>query len=494
MHSGLTTHAPQTGPIGKTRFYQGNNALFRKGWVAVLIILPLSLLGGCDFPQEFKLSGELTGKPGRLTVLTRNIPTAYYLGPDGETGFEYDLVKAFAEDLGLKLEIKVAGSASELLSGMAGEQADLAAGGLTRTPEREKRFVFGPDYFMVSQLVVYRRHERHPQNLAELQNYALSIPARSSAAEQLRELSQQWPGLNWQTTYDYNTDQLLEKIWRKELDCTIADSNLLAINRRYYPELEAAFTIGEKQPLAWIINPKRRALAKKLNHWMQDFVQSNRFKDLKERHFGHIEIFDYVDIKIFNRRIKTRLPRYRALFERYGHEYRIPWTLLAAKAYQESHWDPLAQSPTGVRGIMMLTLTTADQMGVTNRLAAEESIRGGAAYLRSLLDQIPAEFREDERANVAMAAYNIGMGHIHDVRRLARAAGENPNQWSTLEKFLPLLRQEKYYKALKHGYARGDEPIMYVKRINNYRHILEKKLGLYTPPDTATTGPPLARK
>ncbi|MBN2707026.1 MAG: membrane-bound lytic murein transglycosylase MltF [Deltaproteobacteria bacterium] len=462
--------------------------------MAVLIILPFSLFGGCDFPQELKLSGQLTGNPGILTVLTRNIPTAYYHGPDGETGFEYDLVKAFAKELGLKLEIKVAGSISELLSGMAGNQADLAAGGLTRTQEREKRFIFGPDYLTVRQLVVYRKNGRRPQNPADLQNYSLSVPARSCAAEQLRELSRQWPGLSWETTYDYNTDQLLEKIWRKELDCTIADSNLLEINRRYYPELEVAFTVGEEQPLAWIINPRRRALAKKLNRWMQDFVHSDRFKDIKERHFGHVEIFDYVDIKIFNRRIKTRLPLYRALFEKYGREYRIPWTLLAAKAYQESHWNPLAQSPTGVRGIMMLTLTTAEQMGVANRLAAEESIRGGAAYLRSLLDQIPADFREEERANVAMAAYNIGIGHIHDARHLARRAGENPNQWSTLEKFLPLLRREKYYKTLKHGYARGDEPVIYVKRVNNYRHILEKKLGLYAPPDSAAAELRLARK
>ncbi|MEA1923862.1 MAG: membrane-bound lytic murein transglycosylase MltF [Pseudomonadota bacterium] len=444
----------------------------------LLLLVLLTALGIGDYFNISHLFQPLTLKSGTLTVLTRNIPTAYYHGPDGEMGFEYDLARAFADDLGLELEIKVVDSISEMLAAMAENQADIAAGGLTRTPERERRFIFGPDYLSVQQELVYRKNGSHPETIEDLKNFELVVLARSSYEERLRELRRQWPELKWQTTDEYSTDQLLEKVWLKELFCTIADSNIIAANRRHYPELKIAFPISKKQSLAWLLNSKHRKLQKKLQKWFKKFKRDGHFMALKERYYGHVEIFDYVDIKIFSRRIKTLLPTYQPLFEKYGKEFGIPWTLLAAKAYQESHWNPLATSATGVRGIMMLTQTTANQLGVKDRLDVAESIRGGAHYFRRLFDRIPDSFPENDRRNVAMAAYNVGMGHIYDARQLARLLDKNPDRWSTLKETLPLLSQKKYYKKLKHGYARGQEPVRYVERINNYHNILEKKLGL----------------
>ncbi|MCD6293258.1 MAG: membrane-bound lytic murein transglycosylase MltF [Deltaproteobacteria bacterium] len=444
----------------------------------LLFLTLFTVLFACDFSDNKTLLQPLTLKPGTLTVLTRNIPTAYYHGPEGEMGFEYDLARAFAKDLGLELKIKVVDSISDILAAMADNQADIAAGGLTRTPEREKRFIFGPDYFTVEQELVYRKNCPHPRDIEDLKNFHLVVLARSSYNEQLRELRQQWPKLRWLTTDNFSTDQLLEKVWRKKLSCTIADSNIIAATRRYYPELKIAFPISKKQSLAWLLNPKNRKLQKKLQKWLENFKERGHLENLKERYYGHVNIFDYVDIKIFSRRIKTLLPAYQPIFEKYGEKFSVSWTLLAAKAYQESHWNPLATSPTGVRGIMMLTTTTAQQLGVKDRLDVEESIRGGAHYFRQLLDRLPGSYPENDRRNVAMAAYNVGMGHIYDARQLARQLNKNPDRWSTLKETLPLLSQEKYYKKLKHGYARGNEPVRYVKRINNYRNILEKKLGL----------------
>ncbi len=462
---------------------------------SLLFLALLTSLWGCDFLNINYLFRPLTLEPGTLTVLTRNIPTAYYQGSEGEMGFEYDLVRAFAKDLGLELEIKVVDSISEILTAIAENQADLAAGGLTRTPEREKDFIFGPDYLTVQQQLVYRKNRPRPRDIEDLKNFDLLVLARSSYEERLHELSRQWPKLKWRTTDDFSTDQLLEKVWLKELSCTIADSNILAVNHRYYPELQIAFSISDEQPLAWVLNSKHHKLQKKIGKWLKKFKKDGHLDSLKERYYGHIEIFDYVDIKIFLRRVKTLLPTYQPLFEKYGKEFAIPWTLLAAKAYQESHWNPLATSPTGVRGIMMLTTITAEQLGIKDRLEVVESIKGGAHYFRQLLDRVPDSFPENDRQNVAMAAYNVGMGHIYDARHLARMLDKNPNQWSTLKETLPLLSQKKYYKNLKYGYARGHEPVRYVERINNYRDILERKLGLlqedhffYTPLRISHTG------
>ncbi len=444
--------------------------------LSLLTIVGISfIVSGCEQLKE----KNLTLKPGTLTVLTRNIPTVYYLGPDGETGFEYDLVKNLARELHLKLKIKVADSISAMLAAMAANTADIAAGALTRTKERERRFTFGPDYYTVRQQLVYRKGCTHPKDIAELQRFRLLVPARSSYVERLTELRQQYPHLQWQTTDALSSDQLLEKVWLRKIPCTIVDSNILALNRRYYPELKAAFPISKEQPLAWIINPKLTRLRRELKIWLKKIKQNGQFAQLEKRYYYTGEInFDYVDIKVFIRMIKNRLPKFKGLFEKYGRKYRLPWTLLAAKSYQESHWDPEATSVTGVRGIMMLTNTTAHHLKIEDRLNPEESIRGGAKYLRRLLDRVPESYPKFDRLNVAMAAYNVGMGHIYDARRLARQLNLDPDRWATLAKVLPLLKQRKYYEQLKYGYARGREPVGYVNRINNYRNILEKKLGL----------------
>ncbi len=447
-----------------------------------LLLLAAVLLGVLFFPVPGDQPGldehllPLSLVPNQLTVLTRNIPTAYYIGPEGPTGFEYDLVSDLARHLQLKLKIVVVPSVRKLLTEMAAGRADLAAGGLTRTPERERHFSFGPDYFPVRQQVVYRKGSRHPRNLEELQRFTPLVLARSSYVERLQELKKRYPGLHWRTTDEYSTDQLLEMIWQRRLALTVSDSNILAINRRFYPELRAAFALSRKQPLAWIINDRLPRLKKEIFRWFKEFKRRGRLAETVERYYSHTALFDYVDIKVFIRRIHTRLPAFRPYLEKYGRLYHIPWTLLAAKAYQESHWDPLATSPTGVRGLMMLTETTAAELGITDRLNAEESVRGGARYLRQLYDRVPGNYDGRDHWKVATAAYNLGIGHIYDSRELARRQHLDPDRWLSLKKVLPLLSQEKYYQQLKYGYARGQEAVRYVERIDNYREILEKAL------------------
>ncbi len=440
----------------------------------VLTLLFFPALGDQPGLDEHLLPLSLV--PNQLTVLTRNIPTAYYIGPEGATGFEYDLVRDLARHLKLKLKIVVVSSIREILAEMAAGKADLAAGGLTRTPERMRHFIFGPDYLSVRQQVVYRKGSRHPRNLEELQAFSPLVLARSSYVEQLVKLKKRYPGLHWRTTDKFSTDQLLEKVWQRRLALTISDSNILDINRRFYPELRAAFPLSPRQPLAWIVNARLPRLKREVFRWFKEFKRQGRLAEINERYYSHTALFDYVDIKVFNRRIGTRLPAFRPYFEKYGRLYHIPWTLLAAKAYQESHWNPLATSPTGVRGLMMLTETTAAELEVADRLNAEESVRGGARYLRQLFNRVPGNYTERDHWKVAMAAYNLGIGHIYDARELARRQQLDPDKWLSLKKVLPLLSREKYHRDLKYGYARGQEAVRYVERIDNYRKLLEKAL------------------
>ncbi|GJL48915.1 MAG: hypothetical protein NPIRA01_01420 [Nitrospirales bacterium] len=175
----------------------------------------------------------------------------------------------------------------------------------------------------------------------------------------------------------------------------------------------------------------------------------------------------------FLRHIKTRLPQYREEFYLAGKKYGVPWVLLAAQAYQESHWNRNAVSPTGVRGIMMLTLDTASDLGITNRLDPRKSISGGARYLARLYANLPSNVKDPDRMYFALAAYNVGMGHIKDAQLLATRLKKDKTRWDHLETVLPLLAKKKYYKTLPNRYARGWEPVHYVKRIRAYREILQ---------------------
>lgn len=187
----------------------------------------------------------------------------------------------------------------------------------------------------------------------------------------------------------------------------------------------------------------------------------------KRARLDHVGSFDYVDTKTFLSAIDSVLPTYQPLFQKYATAF--DWRLLAAIAYQESHWNPLATSPTGVRGLMMLTRATADGLGVNDRLDPEESIQGGALYLQRLMAKIPATVPEDERIWFALAAYNIGWGHMLDARKLTKMQSGNPDSWVDVKQRLPMLSQKRYYPQLTYGYARGREAYNYVENIRRYQ-------------------------
>jgi membrane-bound lytic murein transglycosylase F len=414
---------------------------------------------------------------GELVVVTRNAPTTYYEGREGLAGFEYEMVTAFAQSLGVKPRFVIKDSLGEMLDLLAQGQADLAAAGLTHTDGRDDTFLFSIPYQFVTQQVVCRRGGKRPRNIEDLVEVSLTVPARSSYAEYLQQLTASYPQLQWQEDPQADTEELLERVWLKQLDCTVADSNIVAINRRYYPELTVRFDLSPPQPLAWAMPASADDLADAVNQWLDRFKAGEAFSALLDKYYGFIEVFDYVDIRAFKRRIKSRLPRYRKWFEAAAAKYNFDWTLLAAQSYQESHWNPRARSPTGVRGIMMLTRTTAREVGVRNRLNPKQNILGGARYLAGLRKRIPDPVPEPDRDWMTLAAYNVGMGHLYDARELARRLDRNPDRWPDLGEVFPLLSRKQYYKTLKHGYARGREPVIYVQRIRNYQDILIRELG-----------------
>lgn len=440
----------------------------------LLGLVPLVALS-CDQPV-FRDDLEAIKARGELKVITRNNATCYYEGPHGPVGFEYDLAKAFAEYLDVKLKLVILDNYQEMVSTLLSGDADLIAAGLTASDHHEQHLDFGPGYLDVNRQVVGRRDGPEPKNVKDLSGELLCVSAGTSHEQFLLKLKQQYPELSWKSIPGYETEQLLELAWQGSVPLTIAYSDIIDVNLRYYPELMVHFNLGKGKKLAWAMHPQNRRLQAAVYNWFNQESTTALLKRLKQHYYKHLEVFDYVDLMRFRRRLTHRLPQYQKYFEEAGKKYGIDWKLVAAQAYQESHWDPRAKSFTGVRGIMMLTLETARHFQVESRLDPKQSIYAGTRYLARLHSRLGDEVPEPDRTYMALAAYNVGWGHLEDARTLALRLGKAPNTWHDVRSTLPLLRQKKYYKTLEYGYARGTEPVHYVECIRTYYKILMQNM------------------
>jgi len=408
-----------------------------------------------------------------LIVLTRNSPTTYYAGTNGPSGFEYDLAQLFAHYLGVRLKIVTPENFNAILPNVAQRNVHFAAAGLTITENRKKQVRFGPSYQDITQQLIYRSGHPLPNNIEDLASGIIEVVAGSSHASRLEDLSRNTKTLNWKINKQAGASELLSRVWDKSIDYTIADSNAFMLNQHFYPELRVAFDLSEPEQLAWAF-PKGKddSLYNEAVKFFTLIISNGQLAQLKERHYGHVRDFDYVDNRKFRRHIEQRLPLYLDNFKQAANKYQLDWRLLAAIGYQESHWNHRAISPTGVRGIMMLTRKTAAEMGYQNRIKPQNSIDGGARYFHKLKKNIPAHIAEPDRTWFALAAYNLGMGHLHDARDLTTQHGADPDKWVDVKKHLPLLMQKRWYQKTRYGYARGIEALRYVENIRSYYDIL----------------------
>jgi membrane-bound lytic murein transglycosylase F len=439
--------------------------------VRVLGIVVLCLLLGTCSPHLSLL--EQVQRGGVLRVVTRNSPTTFYYGAEGPAGPEYELARGFAEHLGVELDMYTLDSVTQIPEEVLSGRAHLAAAALSRPALKPDRLEFGPSYREVTQQLVYRQGSAAPRSLPDTYGGRLEVVAGSSFAVTLEALREEAPGLTWIENPAVDVGDLLARVAAGELDFTVADSTAVQLNRFFHPDIRAAFDISDPMPVAWAFRGGRdRSLLDAAEYWFAEPATHSRIAAIMERYFAHAERFDYVGTRNFLRHVETRLPRYRAWFEEVAAEHELDWRLLAALSYQESHWDPRAVSPTGVRGLMMLTQRTAEAMGVTDREDPEQSIRGGARYLRKVIDLIPERVREPDRTWMALAAYNVGFGHLEDARRLAQLRGLDPDRWHDVRDSLPLLTQERWYTQTRYGYTRGWEPVRFVENIRRYQQVI----------------------
>ncbi|MCL4111851.1 UNVERIFIED_CONTAM: hypothetical protein GTU68_039436 [Idotea baltica] len=446
----------------------------------LLLVIALLGLTGCQIESEPKSVLEQIRDRGVLRVGTLNNQLSYYIGPDGPAGLDYELAREFAQELGVKLEVKPAYRLSGLFPALKKGEIDLIATGLTQNNNLTRAYRAAPAYYYVSQQVVYKKGQWRPRNLGQLIKFeneqtasnetltpSLVVVKDSHFEPTLKQLQNTHDDFIYDAVGNADINDLLKEVSTGERLFTVADSIELSLAQRLYPDVALAFELTEDQPISWYLERSEdESLYALLIEFFGNLKQSGELASLEEKYIGHIGTFDYVDTRAFIRALDSKLPKWSPLFQKYSQEF--DWRLIAALAYQESHWNPVARSPTGVRGMMMLTLPTAKSVGVTNRLDPKQSVQGGVEYLRRIVNRVPDSITQHEKIWFALASYNVGYGHMMDARRLTKAQGGDPDAWGDVKDRLPLLKQKKYYSKTRYGYARGDEARNYVENIRRY--------------------------
>ena len=411
---------------------------------------------------------------GELRVATRSSPLSYYIGEDGvPQGPEYDFARRFADELGVTLKITPMRSYADIYAALSSGRVHLAAAGL-KVPQREIPGIeFGPTYQRVREHLIYRRGAARPASLAEIGNGELEIAAGSAYAKALNMARDNLPELVWVEDATTNSQGLLEGVARGTIDYTIADSTEFAFAHDTFPDLRIAFDFPGSQSLAWAASDRYPEFRQAMGAYFANLNTTGELASVLDRYYGHSEDAEFAEAPDFMRHLQSRLPLYKKWFEEAAEQSSQDWRLLAAIGYQESKWNPSAASGSGALGLMQLTTQSASAVKVANPTDPRQSIFGGARYFRRLYEKIPPHVPEPDRTWFALAAYNIGYGHLEDARVLAQKAGRDPDSWDDVRQFLPLLAQEEWYTQTENGYARGWESVHYVDNVRSYVDLLE---------------------
>ena len=473
-------------------------AEMKSRYVVLIIVVAIAAASGIGFgmrrtdyaPQWLRTPLKAPRETGELVILTlrgptttQDLPTAGKGKDDTQTGFEHDLATLFAKELGTEPRFIVMPSHKKLIEALKEGRGHFAAADLTPSIELRAEFAFSPSYRIIQYQLVYRTADPKPNSLRDTVEKRIAVIAETPAHDMLRELTGEYPGMILDVLpHETNPDELLKRLDEKLSDCTLVDAVGFAVGKRLHPDLSAAFNVGRESKVAWAFSPIADDDLQQSSVLFFDKIRQNgTLNRLIDRYYGHINRIQPVDSESLLQKVQTVLPRLRVHFHEAQQLTGIDWRVLAAIGYQESHWDALATSPTGVRGVMMLTEDTADRMGVKNRLDARESIIGGAKYLQLLRDTVPVRIPEPDRTWLALAAYNQGYGHLEDARILTQRMKLDADSWLDVRKAYLKLRDPDVHESLKHGFARGDEAVQFVENIRNYTDMitrLEKPLEM----------------
>lgn len=427
-------------------------------------------------------SPRVEAQPLKVVVISQ--PLTYRRLAALETGYEYDLLHHFALDAGYRLHVKVVKNRQEMLQHLAQNKADVAAARWTAAEVQNQRFLSGPAYDEEKLSLICRQNVEtnftFTGNLDRHNSFRLLINGdvmNSQATHHWIEvLKARAPRIQVSNRKGLSTAAIFRQIEQAKVDCTVADRLEAHYYLRFFPKLAVVKDISPTRSYHFLISNKRADLQNQMRVWFTKAARKQTLSTTKSFYKEKIQELSRYDVVQFLKARDKVLPQYSSTFKKHSREFGIPWQLAAAVAYQESHWKADAESFTGVKGLMQLTMETAEHLGVEDRTDANQSIWGGSKYLKMLIERQPKGIPFKERLSLALATYNVGPAHMIDAQKLALRLGKDPYSWKDLKTVLPLLGNAAYLDELKYGAARGQEPVDFVHRVLAYLDLISVKI------------------
>ena len=438
------------------------------GLILAYILFATAFIYHWSAQQQSLSQTSVTFQQRPLKVLTLFNPSEQEIFHTLSHLVEVELIKAFAKYKNWQIQFSKVNSKKEAFQKLSQGEGDIALSFFSESDKpSQKKVLHTSSMGHFNQILVCHKSalktKKQNQSLQLLQNHPLSPEVLNS----LTRSPYTFQGLRIENS---DVAQILRQINKTKGTCTVTNDFIYQQYRSVLLKIRQVKTLDKNKNIVWFLPQNSSGLKRKVESWINDFKNSYSYQQLYTLAENHTDPYEN---HIFLKRVNHVLPQYIPHFRKAAQKHKIPWKLLAAMAYQESHWNPHAKSFTGVRGLMMLTGSTAQFTGVKDRLNPIESIWGGTKYLSFLMRKIPKEVQGRDRAKFALAAYNVGLGHLLDARKLASRKNLNPNRWQDIRSVLPLLSDKKYAKTLRYGRARGKEPVIYVQKVVRYYQMLQ---------------------
>ena len=411
---------------------------------------------------------------GELRMITLRGESSYIETNNIPSGFEYEMALAFADELGVQLSVKTYDTWEEMVEALNADEGDFIAANLMITPERKAAVDFSDEYLLIQQQIIVRQNHAPIQSAQDLTGQTVHVQKGSSAESWLKEL--QGEGYLFSICTDVPDDKgsLVEQVIKGNIDIAVSNDLALEEVRLYCPELVSTGVFTGRYPIAWAVKKGASDLLGEMNQFLQSWETLQQMTQLYTKYNPNKteKQFGYIDVTAFKKRIHVYLPRYKHIIQHAADKYGIDWRLIAALIYQESQFNPMATHYRGeASGLMQITRATAERLGVTDISDPYQNIEAGVRYLNKMKNMFPEASKEDQ-IYFCLAAYNIGIAHVKDAQTLASQQGLNPNEWSDVERVLPLLKDPRYYRTLRYGYGNGELTVYYVKKIRVYHRIM----------------------
>lgn len=413
-----------------------------------------------------------------IRIATLEHPLSYKKLGQFEHGFEFEILQNFALDYGYKLKVKSFRNRKEVLKKLKSHQADIGLGRFSELMTEVKSLTHSDPYDFGKTSLLCRQEINVETNadasLSQNNQWRLMVNPQIGESKWLGHITTQAKNLKIIFNANASSESLLTALKNNQADCSLLNSLEAQYFRKVVPSLKIAKEISHHHNFFLMIN--NPMVLSDFNHWLQQSSKRSLITQIRQSYSGSTGELRKNDYSSLAKAREEVLPQFFEQFQKHAIKFGIPWQLMAAIAYQESHWNPEAISFTGVRGIMQITKETAEFLGIDDREDSEQSIFAAYKYLKILLERTPKYLPSIERLSLALATYNVGPAHMIDAQNLAIKMGKNPYSWQELKNVLPLLSMDAFQDQLKYGRARGEEPVQFVNRVLSYFDILKVQI------------------